>query len=271
MMRIVSWNIRAGGGKRVRGILAQLLAWRPDVIGLAEFRGTYPSQWLAAELAAAGYHSQLTSINSKLPAKNALLLASKESLQIIAAPKMPKNRERWLLARVATQPGLTLGMMHIPNHTTPALKYPFMAALLKMAEAWKLGPGLLIGDSNCSKRDLDEENPLGPGFHREHDWIVGMGQRGWVDAFRHVHGKRREYSWYSHRNNGFRLDQAFCSPQLVPAISGFRHAWGLNPEQPDRRQGLSDHAALIIDLASSEAELQSCLKQHHNNHSGGQR
>jgi exodeoxyribonuclease-3 len=84
-----------------------------------------------------------------------------------------------------------------------------------------------------------------------------MGQRGWVDAFRHVHGKRREYSWYSHRNNGFRLDQAFCSPQLVPTISGFRHAWGVNPEQPDRREGLSDHAALIIDLASSEAELQS--------------
>ncbi len=251
-MRIVSWNIRAGGGKRASGILAQLLEWQPDVIGLAEFRGTSASQWLAAELSAAGYCNQLTSINPKLPAKNALLLASKKLLQPIAAPKMPKNRERWLLAGIATRPTLSVGLMHIPNYTTPALKYPFMAALLKMAGAWKLGPGLLIGDSNCSNRDLDEENPLGPRFQREHDWIIGMGQRGWADAFRHLYGNRREYSWYSHRNNGFRLDQAFCNPQLVPAIIGFRHAWGLNPGQPERREGLSDHAALIIDLENEQ-------------------
>jgi exonuclease III len=76
-----------------------------------------------------------------------------------------------------------------------------------------------------------------------------MGERAWADAFRHLHGDRREYSWYSHRNNGFRLDQAFCNPQLLCSLRGFRHAWGLNPDEPGRREGLSDHAALIIDLA----------------------
>jgi exonuclease III len=252
-MRIVSWNIRAGGGKRVNGIRAQLLEWRPDVIGLAEFRGTSASQWLAAELGMVGYCHQLSTTNPKSPAKNALLLASKKPLQPVAAPKMPNNRDRWLLCRVATRPPLSLGLMHIPNYTAPALKYPFMAALLKMVAAWKLGPGLLIGDSNCSSRDLDEENPLGPKFHREHNWIISMAQHGWADAFRHLHGNRREYTWYSHRNNGFRLDQAFCSPQLVPAIAGFEHAWGLNPEQPERREGLSDHAALLIDLEYKQA------------------
>lgn len=251
-MRIVSWNIRAGGGKRINGIQAQLLDWQPDIIGLAEFRGTVASQWLAVELAEAGFCYQLTSTNAKSSADNALLLASKVPLQAITTPRMPGNKTRWLLARATTLPGLVLGMMHIPNHNVPALKYPFMAALLKMVETWKLGPGLLIGDSNCSNRDLDEENPLGPRFHREHDWIVGMEQRGWQDAFRHLYGNQREYSWYSHRNNGFRLDQAFCSPQLVPAITGFRHAWGINPEQPDRREGLSDHAALIVDLAGDK-------------------
>ena len=251
-MRIVSWNIRAGGGKRASGILAQLLDWRPDIIGLAEFRGTPASQWLASELALAGYDSQLTSISTKSPAANALLLASKFQLQPVDVPGMPKNKTRWLLARATTQPELVVGMMHIPNYTAPRLKYPFMAALLKMVKKWESGPGLLMGDSNCSNRDLDEENPLGPKFHREHDWMVGMEERGWKDSFRHLHGNRREYSWYSHRNNGFRLDQAFCSPELVPAIRGFRHAWGLNPEQPDRREGLSDHAALIVDLTADK-------------------
>ena len=76
-MRIVSWNIRAGGGKRAAGILTQLLAWQPEIIGLSEFHGTAASQWLASELNLAGYCYQLSSINSKLPAKNALLLASR--------------------------------------------------------------------------------------------------------------------------------------------------------------------------------------------------
>ncbi len=251
-MRIVSWNIRAGGGKRIAGILAQLLDWQADVIGLSEFRGTAASQWLAVELANAGYASQLSSVNPDLPAKNALLLASRVPIHSIKAPHMPRNRERWLLAQIKSRPNLTLGLMHVPNYTTPTLKYPFLNALLKMIGAWKLGPALLLGDSNCGKRDLDEENPLGPRFHREHDWIVGMEQRDFVDVFRHLHGERREYTWYSHRNNGFRLDHAFCSPQLEPALKALQHCWGYDPQQPGRRDVLSDHAAIVIDLARSK-------------------
>ncbi len=249
-MRIVSWNIRAGGGKRAAGILAQLLEWRPDVIGLSEFRGTDASQWLAVELANAGYSSQSMTVNPKLPAKNALLLASRKPMQVTEVPGMPRNRERWLLVEVATRPTLTLGLMHVPNYTTPGLKYPFLNSVLKMIENWKQGPAMLMGDTNCGKRDLDEENPLGPRFHREHDWIVGMEQRGWTDAFRHLHGAEREYTWVSHRNNGFRLDYAFCCPRLLPAVAGLRHAWGVDPLQPNRRDALSDHAAVVIDLVT---------------------
>ena len=251
-IRIISWNIRAGGGKRAAGILRQILEWRPEVVGLCEFRDTSASQWLAAELSAAGYCYQLSSINPKLAAQNALLLASRKPLNVITAPGMPGNRQRWLLAQVETQPALTLGLMHVPNYTTPALKYPFLSSVLKMITAWKLGPALLLGDTNCGKHGVDEENPQGPKFKREHDWIIGMEQRGWVDAFRHMHGERREYTWYSHRNNGFRLDYAFCSPALIPAVTGLQHIWGINPEQPRRREGLSDHAAVVVDLAGSK-------------------
>jgi len=248
-MRIVSWNIRAGGGRRAIGILGQLVEWQPEIIGLSEFRGTAASQWLATELKKAGFSHQLSSINSKHLARNALLLASRNPLHPVTAASMPRNRERWLLAQVETDPGLTLGLMHIPNHNTPTLKYPYLASVLKTVDKWRLGAGLLLGDTNCGKRDIDEENPLGPGFQREHDWMVGMEDRGFADAFRHLHGDRREYTWYSHRNNGFRLDHAFCSPQLLPTLTGLRHAWGHDPEQPDRRDALSDHAAILIDLA----------------------
>lgn len=246
--RFVSWNIRAGGGQRAVGILAQLLDWQPATIGLCEFRGTDASQWLSAELRSAGYCHQISSVDHKKPAKNALLLASRDPLQAIVAPAMPRNRERWLLARLHSNPALTIGLMHVPNYTSPKLKYPFLNAVLKMMAAWELGPGLLLGDTNCGKRDLDEEKPQGSRFKREHNWMVGIEKRGWVDGFRLLHGDRREYTWFSHRNNGFRLDQAYSCPRLTPAVKRLRHVWGHNPDQPDRREGLSDHAALILDL-----------------------
>jgi hypothetical protein len=33
-MRIVLWNIRAGGGRRVGAILDRLASWEPDVVAL---------------------------------------------------------------------------------------------------------------------------------------------------------------------------------------------------------------------------------------------
>ena len=161
---------------------------------------------------------------------------------------MPKNRERWLLARIATQPSLILGLMHIPNYTEPKRKYPFMNAVHRLARNWNGVPGLFIGDTNCGKRAIDEEKSSPSIFQREHLWIEKLERQGWVDAFRHLEGDRREYTWYSHRNNGFRLDQAYCSPQLVAAISGLKHIWGKHPEQAERRDALSDHAAILLDL-----------------------
>ena len=247
-IRIVSWNIRAGGGKRAADILAQLHDWRPSLIGLCEFRGTTASQWLAAQLAEAGFEHQLTSVNPAAPATNALLLASRFPLSPVSLPGMPRLRERWLLARVATRPELTLGLMHIPNHTEPRRKYPYMNAVLRLAKQWQQGPGLMIGATNCGKRGIEAEIPSPAIFRREHDWMHGMEKRDWVDAFRHLEGERREYTWYSHRDNGFRLDHAFCSPELAPALIGTRHSWGRDPNNPQRRDALSDHAGLIVEF-----------------------
>lgn len=246
--RIIYWNIRAGGGKRVDGIYAQLVAWQPDIIGLSEFRGTPASQTLAQLLSDSGFVYQISTVNQSKLAKNALLLASRSPLRAVKSKHMPTLRERWILAEATTPSPLTVGLMHVPNYTHPTLKYPFLDAVLKMSHNWRRGPAILGGDTNCGKRYIDEEKPMSGSFQREHDFIVGMEDRGWADAFRHLHGDQREYTWYSHRNNGFRLDYAFLSPKLTPHLSATRHEWGHNPSEPDRREGLSDHAALIIDI-----------------------
>src|SRR3989442_12870336 len=76
-MRIVAWNIRAGGGQRVEAIGRQLERWAPDVVALSEFRATAPSLALAATLAEAGLPHQLTTADPARPQVNALLVAAR--------------------------------------------------------------------------------------------------------------------------------------------------------------------------------------------------
>jgi exodeoxyribonuclease III len=47
-------------------------------------------------------------------------------------------------------------------------------------------------------------------------------QIGFRDLWRHRYPDRREYSWFSTRNNGFRIDHAFLSQELA-ACAGSVH------------------------------------------------
>ena len=47
--------------------------------------------------------------------------------------------------------------------------------------------------------------------------------------------------------NGFRIDEAFASPEMLARIRGIRHVWGREPGTA-RREALSDHAALVVGL-----------------------
>jgi len=248
-MRLVYWNIRAGGGKRIQGIFDQLLAWQPDVIGLSEFRGTPASQQLAAWLTDAGWPHQLQTIDPKKRATNSLLLASKFPIEPIELTHAPDEPRRWLLVRVQAKPAFVMGLTHVLNYTTKR-KYPMLNAILDVLDKWDLGPALFGGDTNCGRHDLDEENENGPVFRKEHDWMLAVDERDWADAWRHLHGDARAYTWYSHRNNGFRLDQAFVNPELLPALKTIQYRWGHDPNQPNRRDALSDHAAIVLELVT---------------------
>ena len=244
-MRIVSWNIRAGGGKRRQGIFDQLCTWQPDLICLGEFRGTPASQELANWLAAAGWPFQVQSTLRQAKATNALLTASRYPLTKLKTRHQPTLRHRWLLTRIGSNPSIVVGNMHIPNFNTGD-KYPYHAQVLQMMKGWRLGPTLFLGDTNSGKSYIDDAT--GVFWRREHEWMEAIEARKWVDAYRHLYGEERVYTWYSHRDNGFRLDQAFLNPASMPALVDMRYEWGHDPAQPERRDALSDHAAIILDL-----------------------
>lgn len=248
-MRVVAWNIRAGGGVRVLAIARQLQRWAPDVVVLSEFRATPPSGLLRAALAEAGLVHQLTTADPRRPSLNALLLASRWPLTRVRLGAAPSIRARWLLASVAAPLPLALGALHVPNRVS-GLKYPFLDAVLTCARGWRRGPALIVGDTNSGRRGLDEQVPVFS--EREEGWIDALAGCGWADAFRHLRPDARAYTWYSpNGRNGFRIDQAFVNERLLPGLAGARYVWG-RPRAGGGAGQLSDHAAIVLDFVPGE-------------------
>src|SRR5882672_8324285 len=190
-MRVVFWNIRAGGGVRAAAIARQIAAWEADAVALAEFRGTSPSGELARDLARFGLPYQWTTADRARPGVNGRLLA-----------------------RVLAPEPLALGVMHVPNRVG-GRKYPFLDAVLSTARRRWATPALLVGDTNSGRIGLDEEVPA---FNRIEDgWMRELAEAGWTDAYRHLRGAARAYTWYSpNGGNGFRIDQAFLNRPPPP-------------------------------------------------------
>ena len=167
----------------------QLARWTPDVVALCEFRATPPSAALAAALRGQGLVHQATTADPSCPGVNAILLASRWPLRRVLTRRAPREPARFLLAEVAAPAPFTLGAMHVPNRMT-GRKWPFLDAVLRLAERWANGPAVLIGDTNSGRPGLDEAPTCRAGFNaREGGWIDGLERAGWRDGFRHLEGE----------------------------------------------------------------------------------
>jgi len=232
----------AGGGKRAKAIVNQLLAWQPSLVALSEFRATPPSISIADALSEYGLHHQLTTAEAENRARNALLLASRFPVEQAKIRNAPQPPHRWLLAKVHALQPFHIGVMHIPN-THTGLKYPYHEAVLSLVRDWKHSKALLIGDTNSGMPDIDEESPAFT--KKEAAFMQGMEKAKWHDTFRHLHGKQPAYTWYSpNGKNGFRLDQAFVNSELMADVQLFRYVWG----DAEGFKQLSDHAAVLLDI-----------------------
>ena len=243
-MRLVAWNIRAGGGVRATRIVRQLTAWQPDLVALSEFRATAPSHLIADELRDYGLTYQRTTANLQTPSVNSLLVASRWPLRQIRLRRSPDNPYRWLHVTVAAPSPFAVLALHVPNRSS-GRKYPFLQSVLDVISEWRGAPAIIMGDTNSGRTGIDEENRT---FNRiENHWMSSMEALGWCDVFRHLHAETREFTWYSpNGKNGFRLDQMFLHPDFTRRSMQFNHHWGGDNKQ--RRDELSDHAALVLDI-----------------------
>jgi exonuclease III len=242
-VRIVFWNIMHGGGKRANTIVEQIREWNPDIVALAEFRGTAPSRSIAKTLTHAGYKYQASTVNDDEPRWNALCLASRYEVNEIALEGAPATDLYWLLGRVATDPPIHIGVVHVPlDRYLPGFWLSYREALLNMAADWKCGPSLLVGDMNSAISGLDEETEYSQGYIDT--FMYPLERKGWRDPFRTLHPTLDAPTWISNIGRGFRLDQAFVNRELQPCVESCTYDWGSVGEKGK----VSDHAALILNL-----------------------
>lgn len=88
---------------------------------------------------------------------------------------------------------------------------------------------VIVGDYNIAHTENDihapKRNKNTSGFlPEEREWLTKWFDLGFVDAFRHCHPEKTEYSWWSYRaaarqrNKGWRLDYQSVSEALAPKI-----------------------------------------------------
>jgi exonuclease III len=255
-MRVVTWNV-AGRVARQPEQAAAIAGVGADVVALQEVTKRTLPLWRAA-LSDAGFAGCESALEPPPDTPRGRLLgvltAARAGLERLPSPIGVPWPERVLCCMVGDVEVVNL---HSPISPAPelakVLTHEAVAAYLAASEG---RPRVLCGDLNTPRRELPDGDVLtfahdssgrlrperGERWDRaERALVRGLREHGWVDAFRAIHGYgERHASWtFAHDRGGWRLDHVLADG-LEPRAGAYAHDW--------RREGLSDHSALVVDL-----------------------
>ncbi|MBV9202579.1 MAG: endonuclease/exonuclease/phosphatase family protein [Alphaproteobacteria bacterium] len=229
-MRLLAWNIRQGGGSRLARIAAALEQHAADILVLSEYRGGEASRRLRAALEILGYRHQ-TAL-APPAGRSGVLIAARCSFRDHGAVGGCLPEPYRMIGAVF--PAFRLVGIYMPNLLA---KIPYWEELIKtMRESG--APALAVGDFNTCRPYLDEEGAI----DRTAFYMDRIAEIGFCDLWSRRNPELREYSWFSTRGNGFRIDHAFLSDALAAQAGPIRYS------HEERLAGLSDHSPLILDL-----------------------
>ena len=230
-LRVLAWNIRQGGGSRLPAIADALVRHDADVLVLSEYRGGDSALRLREMLVRLGYPHTTTPLPP--PGKTGVLVAARRRFRAhtTLSDALP---EPYRLVHVEIG-RLSLCGVYMPNLLRKA---PYWEALIATLGEAADRAVLAIGDFNTCRAYVDEPGAI----DRCAYFMDKVAELGFCDLWRQRYPEGREFSWYSHRGNGFRIDHAFLSPTLA------RRAGPIRYSHDERLSGLSDHSPLLLEL-----------------------
>jgi len=165
--------------------------------------------------------------------RNGVLIAARRRFADIG-PVSASVAEPWRMieARIGRK---TIYGVYMPNLR---VKIPYWQELIRTLSQRRDEAVLAVGDFNTCRPYLDEAGATDVTSH----FMDEVQTAGFRDLWRDRNPDGREFSWYSHRGNGFRVDHAFASRRMETRIQHVRY------EHAPRTAGVSDHSMLVLDL-----------------------
>jgi exodeoxyribonuclease III len=231
-MRLLAWNIRQGGGSRLARIADALARHEADILVLSEYRGGEAAGRLRAALALLGY-GYVTALTPP-PGCSGVLIAARCAFRDDGAVGVDLPEPYRMVS--AEFPDVRLVGVYMPNLLA---KVPYWETLIATLSETG-GHALAVGDFNTCRPYLDEAGAIDRTAH----YMDRIAEIGFCDLWRRRNPELREYSWFSTRGNGFRIDHAFLSDALVARTGTIRYS------HEERLAGISDHSPLILELGA---------------------
>ncbi len=228
MLKILSWNIRQGGGSRLKGIRSYILSAGAKIIVLSEYRNNISGLNLRHALLLNGFRYQ--AVSHAKSDQNSVLIVSKLPFNSYLFPKCdPEFSANLIMAEFDI---FRLYGGYLP-HKKKHVLFDFLYHETKEGK-----PAIITGDLNSGINYVDQK---GNSFWYE-DELQNLHRSGMVDAFREKNGNVKEYSWFSHQGNGFRYDHFLVHGTLIPVVKECYYDHKVIEDK------LSDHAAMFLEM-----------------------
>jgi len=226
---ILSWNIQQGGGSRHLKILRAIEKENPHVLVFSEYRNNKNGETIKKALHKMGYTHQIIPETTKQ--KNAVLLASKIDFMGSWFPHCDPTYPHSIVK--AEFDSFELYGCYLPHKKRHVL-VPFLQQEIERSTK----PSIIVGDLNIGINKVDQK---GTSFWYQ-DELQSLFDSGIKDAFRIIQGDVKEYSWYSHKGNGYRYDHTYVQDVLEDIVKDcyYLHSY--------REQKYADHSPMILEI-----------------------
>ena len=238
-MKLLSWNILQGGGKRAIRIVETIKGHAPDIVTLQEFRRGSGEAVIIEGLKEMGLkYVHIPETENK---ENTIMVASKypfDAGPFLAEPNSPLHMLEAYFSSIYLGFELSLIAIHFPQKKA---QIPLFRALKDDSQGLLKMDAIIIGDMNCGIPFADSDSKTFECTQYYQDLL----QTGWIDSWRTRHEDAKEFTWVSVRTgNRFRYDQCLSSPSLDARINSI--SYDHSPREADPR--ISDHSLFVLEF-----------------------
>ena len=240
-VKLLSWNIRSGGGKRCDAIADAIGSYDADVVVLSEYRpkSTGP---LLLDLEGRGYGHFV--LSDPHPNVGGVAIASR--LRMVEEKPLGALGAFAPRLRIARIPDANLRVCGFYGPLPRDPYHEWWRGALRALRDQASFPMIVAGDFNTGAPGGDGP---GPRFLCS-EYFAKLATLGYVDLWRREREVgAQEHTWYGPRHP-YRIDHAFGSRSVLPRVE---RCWYSHAE---RERKISDHSIVLVELSNASIEQQ---------------